>query len=155
MPPNMPMGSTPGGGSPGSPLAGPPVMVLPNLETLMKLSNQTLGQLIAAINTNFQGTAAIKSALGISSTGGATISINSAGNTVGGYLMAIAVTKASTGLFGYVYDANSPANMSSSNIMTVISSAVSNTNYAYPYFKGLTVQTSTSAGQNAVSVFYI
>lgn len=130
---------------------GTPNLELPGVETLMKMSLQNLGQIVKAIVTQFPAQSATQSSLSIanSTAGGTTISTK----TIGGYLMAIEVTTASTGLTGTIYDANSPANVGSSNIMAIIPSSGSRV-LVYPYTKGLTVQPSTS-GSQVVSVYFI
>jgi hypothetical protein len=69
-------------------------------------------------------------------------------------LMAISVNSTgSVSLAGKVYDANSPANSSASNVMTLIPSSGTSV-YGYPFANGLTVQPS-STGSQTVSVFFI
>lgn len=135
------------------PPSGPSVVGLPGVENLLKLGMQNTGGIIKAIVTQFPAQSPTQSALSIaySSKGGTTISQK----TVGGYLMAVAVTTPSTGI-GYIYDTNSPANVGASLIMAAIPASTSPTTYTFgfPYFTGLTVQPSSIDG-GTVSAYFI
>jgi hypothetical protein len=68
--------------------------------------------------------------------------------------MAISVNSTgATSVAGKVYDANSPANSSASNLMTLVPSSGTAV-YGYPFVNGLTIQPS-STGSQTVSVYFI
>lgn len=129
----------------------------PSLEGILRLSLQQQGNLILKIDQLFGSQSARVSALAItySSAGGTRIS-----SSGGGYLVSIAVTQASAAstTYGYIYDANNSANVSSTNLMAVVSGSVGLVTYNLPYFNGLVVQmSSTGASTSAfhtASVFY-
>tara|TARA_R110000868_G_scaffold410309_1_gene697946 strand:- start:15 stop:416 length:402 start_codon:yes stop_codon:yes gene_type:complete len=123
------------------------------IETLLSLGNQNMSQLIQAIETQIPIMDATTSYLSIaySSAGGTTVKTSS------GWLRVVSVnipsTFASTGTIPKIYDANSPANVGSSNIMTIIPSS-GIISFSLPFANGLTVQPS-SVSTHTVSVFYI
>ncbi len=119
------------------------------IEQLLNVSNQNMSKLIETLMDAFPAQSASASELGVlnSTSGGTTIKVGS------GYIVALAVTTASTGATGMVYDANSPANVGSTNAMTLIP-ASGNIAYGMPFTNGLTVQPSSSGSQQ-VSVYYI
>ncbi len=122
----------------------------PTIEGLLRLGNQQQGNLIRALDTIFGAQSARASALSVAySTGGGT-TISSTGI---GYLIAVTVVTPSTGTYGYVYDTNSPANVSSTNAMACINSSVGIQVYNIPYLEGLTVQPSSSNG-HTVAIYY-
>ena len=126
---------------------------LSRLETVLNLANQNMSQLIQTVTRQIPIQDATTSWLSIvySSAGGTTVKESS------GWLKVVAVnipsTFASTGTIPKIYDANSPANVSSSNIMTIIPSS-GILEITLPFASGLTVQPS-SVSTHTVSVFYI
>lgn len=125
---------------------------LSNMETTLGLANQNMSMLIRTLMGTFPAQSATLSSLSI-----AFSTASGIGTTVkatAGYLMAISVNSTgSVSLAGKVYDANSPANSSASNVMTLIPSSGTSV-YGYPFANGLTVQPS-STGSQTVSVFFI
>lgn len=145
----MPSGPISSAWQPPGLAAGPGFAII---EIMLKMSLQNMGQLIKTIATAFPAQAATLSSLSIanSSLGGTTVSTK----TIGGYLMAVSVTTPSTGTVpGKIYDANSPTNVGSSNILALIPSSGMAT-FVYPYFAGLTIQPSSVSSQ-VVSVYFI
>lgn len=127
----------------------PEHIIVPNVETQLKLANQNMSALIQALMGSLQPQAT-QSSLGLTfDSSGGTVLVSS-GQT--GTLVAIAVTTPSTGLSGTVYDVTSEANATSSNAMALIPSSGIIV-YNLPYLSGLTVQPSSSGG-HTVSVFY-
>tara|TARA_R110000868_G_scaffold13553_6_gene63045 strand:- start:384 stop:806 length:423 start_codon:yes stop_codon:yes gene_type:complete len=126
---------------------------LSRLETVLNLANQNMSQLIQTVTRQIPIQDATTSRLSIaySSAGGTTVKVSS------GWLKVVSVnipsTFASTGTIPVIYDANSPANVSSSNIMTIIPSS-GILEITLPFATGLTVQPS-SVSTHTVSVFYI
>lgn len=119
------------------------------IETLLNVSNQNMSKLIQTFETQLPIAEPVSSYLSIafSTAGGTTVKTSS------GWLRAISVTTASTGATALIYDANSPANVGSSNIMTLIPSSGILT-VSLPFASGLTIQPS-SVSSHTVSVFYV
>lgn len=128
---------------------GPNNIDLSRLETVLNLANQNMSKLIQTFETQIPVMDANQSSLSVtySSAGGTTATVGS------GLLKVISVTAATTSASAFIYDANSPANVGSSNIMTLIPS--SGILYVtMPFQNGLTIQPS-SVGSHRVSVFYV
>lgn len=127
----------------------------PSLESILRLSLQQQGNLIQHIDELFAPQCAKASVLGVlySSRGGTRIS-----SSGGGYLISVSVTQPSAGAYGYVYDANNSANVSSTNLLAVVNGSVGLVTYNLPYFTGLVVQMSSigtsSSTPHMASVFY-
>lgn len=126
---------------------------LSRVESVLNLGNQNTSKLIQAILSQIPVQEATTSWLAIaySSAGGTTVKDSS------GMLKVVSVnipsTFASTGTIPNIYDANSPVNVSSTNIMTIIpSSGVMS--YNLPFANGLTIQPS-SVSTHTVSVFFV
>lgn len=153
MPPNPPPDPFQASIGQQSPQANPPDMA--GLQTALQDGNRNTGRFIQAIQNRFPSQSPLQSSLGIlySSAGGTTIAQGSGFNGSGAdYLMSVHVTVPTTGT-GYIYDANSPANVSSTNRMAVLPTSGS-AEYNYPFVNGLTVAPTSVSGQQ-VSVYYI
>ncbi len=154
MPPNPPPDpflTMPGNSQ--APQMQPPDMT--GIQTALQAGNTNVGRFIQALQLRFPSMSPLQSSLGIlySSAGGTTVAIGSGVNGAGSdYLMSIHVTVPSTGT-GYIYDANSPANVTTSNRMAIIPSSGLE-NYNYPFVNGLTVSPTSVSGQQ-VAVYYI
>lgn len=127
------------------------------IQTALQAGNQNVGRFIQAVQGRFPSMSPLQSALGIlySSAGGTTIAQGSGVNGAGSdYLMSVHVTVPCTGTaVGYIYDANSPANVSTANRMAILPSSGQAT-YNYPFVNGLTIAPTSVSGQQ-VAVYYI
>ncbi len=152
MPPNPPPDPFVTGNSQQTPMNLPDMT---GIQTALQSGNANSGRFIQAIQSRFPSQSPIQSALGIlySSAGGTTIAKGSGANGSGAdYLMSVHVTVTTTGT-GYIYDANSPANISSTNRMAVLPTSGS-ADYNYPFVNGLTIAPTSVAGQQ-IAVYYI
>lgn len=128
---------------------------LAGLQGPLQTSNQLMGRLINTLQRGMPAPVPYYSALSISysSNGGTTVAVGpGVANGAGSYLCSIFVTTASSGT-AIIYDANSPSNVGSSNIMALIPSSGSQV-YNIPFVNGLTIQPS-SINSHRVSVYYI
>ncbi len=153
MPPNPPPTPFAPGSNGQSPQMNPPDMT--GIQTALQAGNTNVGRFIQALQGRFPSQSPLQSSLGIlySSAGGTTIAIGSGVNGAGSdFLMSVYVTVPTTGI-GYIYDANSPANVTTSNRMAILPSS-GQAEYNYPFVNGLTVAPTSVSGQQ-VSVYFI
>ena len=129
------------------------------IQTALQLANQNFSQFLRKLAFVLPAQAAYNSYLAISnsSLGGTTVAMGSGAQASGrDYLVAISVTvacTASSSIAGKIYDANSPATVTSSNLMALIPSSGTQV-YNYPFVNGLTIQPSSISTQT-VSVYFI